>query len=102
MKDNRLTNNFISFLLEPHEVKTNIEYPNMLFWSRNDETIAAHNQKYFWVHGLIWTKISEQFDLNPDETDLSIMNCVEQHYGLCGIRIVTGPLWLYIFDVITP
>jgi len=80
---NRLIDNFITFLIEPHEVKTTKKYPNSIFWVKDGQIIAEiENSEYFWLHYKIWNEISIQFEFEFDETQLVIKSWLEQHYNL--------------------
>ena len=83
---NRLIDNFITFLIEPHEVKTTKKYPNSIFWVKDGEVIAQIiSSEDFWLHYKIWDDISDQFGLEYDETQSVIKTWLEQHYNLGGL-----------------
>jgi len=87
---NRLIDNFITFLIEPHEVKTTTIYRNSMFWVKDGEIIAEiKNPDYFWLHYKIWGDISNQFGLEYNETQLVIKTWLEEHYNLGGLT----PTW---------
>ena len=87
----RAIDSFISFLLEPHEVRTSSEYPNFLFWFKDGMVIAEiQNSEYFWLHDRIWNVISEQFGFKYAETQSVIKTWLEQHYELGGLTPVRG------------
>jgi uncharacterized membrane protein len=78
---NRAIDRYISYLLEPHEVKTSKKYPDSIFWVKNGEVIVEiENSEYFWVRYEIWGSISQMFDF--DETQSVIKVWLEQHYNL--------------------
>ena len=95
---NRAIDKFISYFLEPHEVKTSSEYPNSLFWIKDGEVIAeikkvnwkSLTSENFWLHYRIWTEITEQFGFEYDETQSVINTWLEQHYNMRGLTTGSG------------
>jgi len=83
---NRLIDNFITFLIEPHEVKTDPRYPDSIFWVKDGEVISEITQvNYFLLSDSIWYKITGQFELDYNETKSFIKSWLEEHYGLGGL-----------------
>ena len=80
---NRAIDQFISYCFEPHEVKTNKDYPNSIFWVKDGKIIVEiEKQQYFWLHYQIWADISKMFELDYDETQSVIKLWLEQHHNL--------------------
>ena len=80
---NRAIDFYISHLLEPHEVKTNKEYPDFIIWTKNGVSVAQiQNPDYFCLPSDIWNDISRMFDLDYDDTQSLIKIWLEKHYNL--------------------
>ena len=81
---NRLIDSFITFLIEPHEEITDSGYSDSTFWIKNGEIISEkiEEEDIFLFSDSIWYEISEQFELDYDETQSVIKTWLEQHYGL--------------------
>ena len=80
---NRAIDLFITYLLEPHEVRTIKKSPNSIFWVKGGEIIAEiKKSEYFWLDYHIWIRISEMFGLDYEETQSVIKVWLEQHYNL--------------------
>ena len=80
---NKAIDRFITFELEPHEVKTSKKYPNSVFWVKDDKFISEIVElEYFWVHYNIWETISKMFSLDFSETQQVIKIWLEEHYNL--------------------
>ena len=74
---------FISYLLEPHEEKTYDRYPDAIYWVKGGEVIVEiENSAYFWLRYTIWNRISQMFGLDYDETQSVIKVWLEEHYNL--------------------
>ena len=85
---NRVIDQFISYHLEPHEVKTSEKYPDTIFWVKGGEVIAEiRNLGFFWLKNTIWDRISEMFGLDYDETQSVISTWLEEHYDLGELSI---------------
>ena len=83
---NRAIDQFISYLLEPHEERINEEYPDSIFWIKGGEVIAEIKKTgYFWLRYTTWNRISEMFGLDYDDTQSVIKVWLEQHYNLGGL-----------------
>ena len=86
MEYNKLIDSFITYLIDPHDVKTPQAFPNSIYWVKDGKVISEiENHKYFWLHYKIWGDISDQFGLEYDETQSVIKTWLEQHYGLGGL-----------------
>ena len=80
---NKAIDRFITFELEPHEVKTSKKYPDSIFWVKDGEVIAEiENSEYFYLDYNIWDKISDLFSLEYDDTQSVIKHWLEEHYKL--------------------
>ena len=80
---NKTIDKFITYQLEPHEVKKSSDYPDSIFWIKNGEIIAEiNNTKYFWVESQIWKTISSMFSLEYSETQQVIKDWMEENYKL--------------------
>ena len=90
MEYNKAIDQFITYLLEPHEERTLEGYPNSIFWIKGGEVIVEiEKSKYFWLDYYIWIRISEMFGLDYDETQSVIKVWLEQHYNLGGLTPVS-------------
>ena len=79
---NRLIDNFITYLIEPHDVKTHPKFPNSIYWVKDGEVIVEiENSRLFWLHYRIWNQISDQFGFEHNETKSVIKTWLKQHYG---------------------
>jgi len=79
---NRLIDNFLTFLFEPHEVKVIPSEPDGKYWVRGEEILAQiFFEKVFFIDPKIWNKISNQFDLNYKETQNCMNIWLEKNYG---------------------
>ena len=89
---NKSIDKFITFQLEPHEVKTSEEYPDSIFWVKDGEVIVEIDKHagYFWVSREIWMSVSRMFSLERKETQQVIKNWLEEHYELR--RLTPEPL----------
>ena len=86
-------NRYITYCLEPHEVKTNERYPDSLFWVKHQEVIVQiEKSKNFWLRSKIWDDISRMFSLDYDETQSHINMWLEEYYGLGNLIPYTDPL----------
>ena len=80
---NKAIDKFITYQLEPHEEKTSKEYPNSIFWVKDNEVIAEiEKSEYFWIDYHIWDTISLMFSLEYEETQEVIKEWLEEHYKL--------------------
>jgi hypothetical protein len=95
---NKTIDKFITYQLEPHEVKKSPKYPDSIFWVKNGEVIAEINKNsgYFFVERQIWKTISSMFSLELDETQQVIKDWLEEHYKLGGLTPYCGSLY-YIY-----
>jgi len=97
MDYNHLIDSFISFLIDPHEIKTHPEFSNSIYWVKNKEVIAEIKiSKNFWLYYKIWSEISDQFGLDYNETQLVIKNWLEKNHGLEELtpkRRLTRVVW---------
>ena len=83
---------FISYLLEPHEEKTYDRYPDAIYWVKGGEIIVEiENSVDFWLKRGIWKKISEMFGLDYYDTRLVIKIWLEQHYNLVELTPTPYP-----------
>ena len=83
---NRAIDLFITYLLEPHEVRTIKKSPNSIFWVKGGEIIAEIKKTgYFWLRYTTWNSISEMFGLDRNGTQSVIKMWLEQHYNLGGL-----------------
>ena len=78
---------FITYQLEPHEVKRSSKYPNSIFWVKDGEVIAEINERsdYFWVDYQIWDTISSMFSMEYNEIQRVMKDWLEEHYKLGGL-----------------
>ena len=80
---NRVIDQFITYLLEPHEVMTSEDYPDSIFWFRGDKFLARiKNSEIFFLDLKNWERIEVMFDLDYDDTQSAIKTWLEQHYNL--------------------
>jgi hypothetical protein len=80
---NRVIDQFITYLLEPHEVRTSKKSPNSIFWVKGDRVIAEiQDSADFWITKDIWYNISKMFSLDREDTRLVVRTWLEQHYDL--------------------
>ena len=89
---NNIIDRFITYKLEPHEVKTSEEYGDSIFWVKKGNVIAEIDKHagYFWVSRAIWKSVSNMFSLERKETQQVIKNWLEEHYEL--VRLTPEPL----------
>ena len=93
MMYNRAIDQFISYCFEPHEVKTNKDYPNSIFWIKNGVVIVQiRNSEYFWLHLDIWDSISRMFELDYNGTQSVIKEWLEQHHNLGELTPIRAEL----------
>ena len=89
---NRAIDRFISYCLEPHEVRTSEKYPGSIFWVKGGEVIVEIKKTgYFWLRYTTWNRISQMFVLNYDDTQSVIKVWLEQHYNLGGVTPHQAP-----------
>lgn len=92
---NKIIYKFLTSKFEPHEEKTSKNYPNSIFWVKDDEVVveienskkkngSGPSQK-IWVSDYIWDITSDMFSLDYDKTKLVITNWLEEHYYLGGL-----------------
>ena len=81
---NDVIDKFITFKLEPHEVKYSKEKPNSVFWFKGGEVIACVDKKrnLFLLNEEIWRSITNLFSLDGIETSHFIKNWLDAHYGM--------------------
>ncbi len=80
---NRAIDQFISYYLEPHEVRTSKKSPESIFWIKNGRVIVEiQNLTDFWVTKYIWYNISKMFSLNYEDTKLVITTWLQKYYEL--------------------
>ena len=83
---NRAIDQFISYCLEPHEVRTSEKSPGSVFWYKNGEVIVKIEKSgIFWLRHTTWNGISRMFGLDYVDTQLVIKAWLEQHYDLGGL-----------------
>jgi len=83
---NKAIDQFISYCLEPHEVRTSEKYPDSIFWVKDGKIIVdIEESKDFWLRNDIWEDISRMFNFNYDETQSTINIWLEQHHNLEGV-----------------
>jgi uncharacterized membrane protein len=84
---NKAIDEFITFQLEPHEDRTEEEYPDYVFWVKDGEVFAGiEKSKKFWVDYKIWETISKMFSLGYEETQEVIKEWLEEHYNLGSLK----------------
>jgi hypothetical protein len=83
---NKAIDQFITYLLEPHEERTTEKYPGSIFWVKGGEVIVGFKKsEYFWLEYEIWNRISEMFGFDFLGTQSVIKIWLEQHYDLGGV-----------------
>ena len=83
MEYNKAIDQFITYLLEPHEERTLEGYPNSIFWIKGGEVIVEIKKTgYFWLRYTTWIRISQMFGLDYYETQSVIKVWLEEHYNL--------------------
>jgi len=83
MEYNKYTDSFISFLFQPHEVKTNAIYLNSIFWFKKGSVIAEiENSNYFKFEISIWDQISRELGLDYYQVQLNVNVWLEKNYDL--------------------
>jgi len=101
---NRLIDNFITFLLDPHQVETFSDFPDSVFWIKDGKVIAEIENDDFYLSYITWDKISEQFGLESyNELQFILKSWLEHHYGLGHLtpdksRARVTLRWDLIFD----
>ena len=99
---NRVIDQFITYLLEPHEVRTSKKSPNSIFWVKGDRVIVEIQDSIdFWITKDIWYNISKMFSLDREDTQLVVRTWLEQHYDLGNLtpKSISPQLksiWLHI------
>lgn len=80
---NKVIDKYITFKLEPHEVKYSEQKPNSIFWFKNGEVIANVDKRrnLFWLKEEIWRSITKLFSLDGIETSHFIKKWLDAHYG---------------------
>ena len=83
---------FITYQLEPHEVKRSSKHPNSIFWVKDGEVIAEinKNSSYFWVDYQTWNPISSMFSMEYNETQRVMKDWLEEHYKLGGLTPIVA------------
>jgi hypothetical protein len=84
---NKAIDQFITFILEPHEVKRSEKYPDSIFWVKGEHIIAEINKTpYFYLNFKIWGRIESMFELKkyPDIKE-HLQRWIEKHYDLGGL-----------------
>ena len=77
---------YVSYLLDPHEVKTNKKQGNSIFWVKDGKIIAEiEESKDFWLRYDICMSISRMFSFNDYETRSVIKIWLKQNHGLAGL-----------------
>ena len=80
---NRMIDSYISFLLEPHEIKPDEENLDSIYWVKDGKAIVEiERSNIFWLHIDIWENISRMFNLDYSETQSVIKTWLEQHSNL--------------------
>ena len=77
---------FIEILCDCYIVKLD-EYPDSLFYKKNDKTIMEQDlkNKDFWFHyNGIWSVFESSFDLNYQQTQDFLRSMLEVHLNLRG------------------
>ena len=83
---NKAIDMFLTYLFEPHEVKTSPKYPDSIFWVKGGKVIAEiENSEYFWVLRDKWDTFSSFFSLEYEDTQRLIQSWLEEHYKLGGL-----------------
>ena len=101
----RAIGKFITYQMEPHEVKISEEYPDSRFWVKDGQIIAEVNKKRgrFYLYDEIWDTISRMFSLDYDETQQVMRNWLEEHYKLGSLTpTLTGLGKWYKLGGLTP
>ena len=84
---NKAIDKYLTFLFEPHEVKTSSDNPYSIFWVKDGNIIVEiEKPKLFWVKSEIWNEISSVFGLQYDEIQSVIKSWLEEHYKLEGLK----------------
>lgn len=79
----RVINMYITYLLEPHEIMISEEYPESVFWVRDNEfLVRIKNSEIFYLDYKCWDRISLMFDLNHEDTRSAIKTWLVQHDNL--------------------
>ena len=90
----RAVDHYISYFLEPHEIKTIHYFPPSIFWVKDGKTIVEiENSKHFWLRKDIWEDISKMFDLNVKEVNSIIKMWLEKHYNLGKLIVIPIEGW---------
>lgn len=92
---NKIIYKFLTYVFVPHEEKTSKNYPNSIFWVKDDEVVieienskknnASGPSQKIWVSDNIWDVTSNMFSLDYDETKSVINQWLEEHYELGGL-----------------
>ena len=102
---NRVIDQFITHLLEPHEERTSKVLADSIFWVKSGEVIVEiEDSKDFYLEYGIWNTISKIFDLNRDQTQSVINIWLDKHYGFGELIPKRGPMfladnWVSIIDL---
>jgi hypothetical protein len=97
---NRIIDQFITYMFEPHEEMTYKNYPDYIYWIKSGEVIAEiqKSNNFFWLDDYTWKKISDMFGLDYGGTHSVISTWLEQHYNLGELIPAyvkdAGPLFL--------
>jgi hypothetical protein len=80
----RAIDRFITYQLEPYEVKEFKRYPTSTFWVKDGEVVASVDKErnLFWLHEEIWRSITSMFSLDGIETSHVIKKWLDKHYGV--------------------
>ena len=85
---NKAIDQFISYCLEPHEVKISENYPESVFWVKSGIVIVdIEDSTHFWLTREKWDTISNMFGFSENETRLAIIVWLEKHYGLGSLNV---------------
>lgn len=83
MQYNRAVDGFLTYMFEPHEVKTTSLYPDNEYWLKDGEVVAAISPHYFWVPSNVWQLFSKMFSLNTSEEKKRLISqWLLTHYGI--------------------
>jgi hypothetical protein len=85
---NKAIDQFITFLLEPHEERITNKRPNSIFWAKGGVVIVEiENSKKFFLDINPWERIEEMFGLDYGETESAIEIWLERHYKMEKLNV---------------
>jgi capsular polysaccharide biosynthesis protein len=90
---NKIIDQFITFLIKPYTTKKTRQYRNALFWVKGDQVIAQMQPSTndFRLIDEIWSRISQMFDLDDDQTRTAIVKWLKKHYYIVGMDVDMVP-----------